>query len=174
MCVHFELVLMACVLHHMWASPSLSLSINMFVFTYIHYIEICLCMWVCFCLKSCTTKVAFFLPCSLQKLFIGFSLPGKSLGLVHQGLSSPWNTPLHASEFADNPDCDDLLFGHATHPTRFELIDTHISPADSVHGRVGVRIGKLLSGRVLTFPLVLGFGIFLLNGMNIFSVKEEM
>lgn len=150
----------------------LSLSINMFVFTYIHYMFMHVGVFLSEVLHD--QGGLFFLPCSLQKLFIGFSLPGKSLGLVHQGLSSPWNTPLHASEFADNPDCDDLLFGHATHPTRFELIDTHISPADSVHGRVGVWIGKLLSGRVLTFPLVLGFGIFLLNGMNIFSVKEEM
>lgn len=161
-----------CSAPHVGISLSLSLSINMFVCTYIHYIEICLCMWVCFCLKSCTTKLAFFVPCSLQKLFIGFSLPGKSLGLVHQELSFPWNTPLHASEFADNPDYDDLLFGHATHPTHFKLIYTNISPADFVHGRVGVRIGKLLLGRVLTFPLVLGFGIFLLNGMNIFSANE--
>ena len=37
------------------------------------------------------------------------------LGL--SGIQFPWNTPLHASEFVDNPDCDDLLFAHATHAT---------------------------------------------------------
>ena len=64
---------------------------------------------------------------------------------VYQGFSSPWNTPLHASEFVDNPDCDDLVMSdeNATHATH---------AADSVHGRCGF-IGKLLSLRVLTFPL---------------------
>ena len=45
--MHFELVLMACVLHHMWASPSLSLYKYVCMYIYIYTLYKDMFMHVC-------------------------------------------------------------------------------------------------------------------------------